>query len=196
MIRALIFAAVLFPLAAFAQSNSGPGSKPTHHGHTTPDHMAPARQTPATVPLLPGQDAFAAIQEIVSLLESDPATDWSKVDIDGLRRHLVDMNRVTLMANIRNEPIDAGMRFAVTGSGDVEGSIRRMVLAQAATMNGADGWRFAAAQIDGGAALTVHPPARDLQKLRGLGFLGVMTRGMHHQAHHIAIARGTSPHAH
>ena len=29
-----------------------------------------------------GQIAFAAIQEIVAILEADPQTDWSKVDID------------------------------------------------------------------------------------------------------------------
>ena len=43
-----------------------------------------------------GQGAFAAIQEIVAILEADPDTDWSKVDIDALRQHLVDMNAVTL----------------------------------------------------------------------------------------------------
>ena len=29
----------------------------------------------------PGQAAFAAIQEIVALLDADPSTDWSKVNI-------------------------------------------------------------------------------------------------------------------
>src|SRR5215475_4151224 len=47
---------------------------------------------------MPGQDAFGAIQEIVEILQSDPKTDWSKVNIDGLRQHLIDMNEVTLHA--------------------------------------------------------------------------------------------------
>ena len=42
-------------------------------------------------PTMPGQDAFGAIQETVSLLEADPATDWSKVNIAALREHLIDM---------------------------------------------------------------------------------------------------------
>ncbi len=42
------------------------------------------------VPVLPGQDAFGAIQEIVRVLESDPKTDWSKVDLEALRQHLGD----------------------------------------------------------------------------------------------------------
>lgn len=45
-----------------------------------------------------GQSAFAAIQEIVAMLEADPKTDWSKVDIEALRQHLIDMNNVTLGA--------------------------------------------------------------------------------------------------
>src|SRR6516225_4871594 len=42
-------------------------------------------------PILPGQDAFGAIQEIVQILQSDPTTDWSKVNISALRQHLIDM---------------------------------------------------------------------------------------------------------
>src|SRR5690348_8597028 len=30
---------------------------------------------------MPGQDAFGAIQQIVQILEADPTTDWSKVNI-------------------------------------------------------------------------------------------------------------------
>ena len=35
-----------------------------------------------------GQAAFAALIEVVALLEQDTNTDWSTVDIDGLRSHL------------------------------------------------------------------------------------------------------------
>ena len=69
-----------------------------------------------------------------------------------------------------------------------------MVLAHAATMNDREGWRFEAAFIENGATLTVRVPAKDAAKLKGLGFLGVMTRGMHHQEHHLMIARGDRPH--
>ncbi|HTR14412.1 MAG TPA: hypothetical protein VMI72_14455 [Roseiarcus sp.] len=152
------------------------------------DHGAVA--TPAQ----PGQGAFAAIQEIVGILESDPNTDWRKVDIDALRQHLVDMNNVTLEANVKNEPIDGGMRFVVTGAGAVSDSVRRMVTAHAAAMNGVNGWRLEAAPIEDGAILTVRPPSQDVDKLRGLGFFGILALGMHHQAHHLMIARGAHPH--
>ncbi len=46
-----------------------------------------------------GQDAFGAIQEIVQALQSDPKTEWSKVNIEALRQHLIDITiEVTLHA--------------------------------------------------------------------------------------------------
>ena len=148
----------------------------------------------ATAPSQIGQSAFAAIEEIVALLEADPATDWSKVDIDALRRHLVDMDNVTLHAEVRNEPVDGGVRFVVTSGGEVGDSIRRMVTAHAAMMNGVDGWSYAARATADGADLTVVVPPKDQAKLRGLGFFGIMTRGMHHPMHHLMISRGENPH--
>jgi hypothetical protein len=184
MLRILFVFACLAPGAAFAQTMSEHDAM--HHMHMT--------GAAAPLPTQAGQSAFAAIQEIVELLEADPKTDWSKVDIEALRRHLIDMNNVTLAADVRAEPVDGGMRFTVTGSGAVRDSIRRMVAAHAATMNGAGGWKFASAEIDDGAILTVLVPAKDMAKLHGLGFIGVMTRGMHHQMHHLMIARGENPH--
>ncbi len=179
MIRIRVLAACLLPTLALAQ-----------HGHA--GHMAPPAAT--ATPKEPGQSAFAAIQEIVEILEADPKTDWAKVNIDALRAHLVDMNNVTLGAQVASAPIEGGMRYAVTGAGSVGDSIRRMALAHAETMNGVDGWRFEASPMEGGVVLTVRVPEADLRKLRGLGFMGVMARGMHHQAHHLAIARGDHPH--
>ena len=43
-----------------------------------------------------GQAAVAAIWEIVASLESNPKTDWSKVNIEALRQHLIDLNNVTM----------------------------------------------------------------------------------------------------
>jgi len=197
LIRSLALVACLIPAASFAQSN------PDHQSGGGADHqmmqhhqMMHEQGAAGNVPTQPGQGAFAAIQEIVGILEADPKTDWSKVNIDALRQHLIDMNNVTLAADVKSEPIEGGIRFTVTGAGAVRDSIRRMVTTHAATMNGVDGWGFEASEIEGGASLIVHPPASDAAKLRGLGFLGVMTRGMHHQLHHLMIARGENPHHH
>lgn len=179
--RFLVLAATLCaPLPASAQ-----------HAH---DAMSPQPAAMAA-PREPGQSAFAAIQEIVALLEADPGTDWSMVNVEALRQHLVDMDAVTLHAKVATEPVEGGARFVVLGEGDVTGSIRRMVQAHAATMDGTEGWRMSADDRPGGAALTVTSPrAADVVKIRALGFIGVMTRGMHHQQHHLMLARGMNPH--
>ena len=142
-----------------------------------------------------GQAAFAAIQEIVAMLDANPATNWAKVDIEALRQHLIDMNNVTISAAVESAEVEDGTRFSVSGEGPVRESVRRMVMAHAATMTGVDGWTFVAESSDKGAILTVSPPDQaSMVKLRALGFIGVMARGMHHQQHHWMLATGMDPH--
>jgi hypothetical protein len=180
---AAILVALGMPAGAYAQSSD-------HH------HDLPAGQATSAlaVPTQPGQGAFAAIQEIVDILEADPKTDWSKVNIGALRQHLIDMDNVTLRARVQGSPIDGGIKFAVDGDGGVKQSIQRMVMAHAGIMNGVSGWRITGAETDNGAVMSVIVPAKDLRKLQALGFIGVMTHGMHHQEHHLMIARGEHPH--
>ena len=146
-------------------------------------------------PSEPGQSAFAAIQEIVTLLEANPNTDWSKVNIEALRQHLIDMSNVTLGAEVAASFNVGTVMYAVSGEGRVRDSIQRMVKAHADTMQGVDGWQFAAELTGSGATMTVTPPdSAAAAKIAGLGFIGVMTRGMHHQKHHYMIAKGLGPH--
>ena len=49
-----------------------------------------------------GQAAYATMAAIVAMLEADSTTDWSKVNIEALRQHLIVMNEVTLRARARN----------------------------------------------------------------------------------------------
>src|SRR5579864_4958488 len=94
----------------------------------------------STTPTSPGQDAFGAIQEIVQMLDADPKTDWSKVDLEALRQHLIDMNEVTLKAEESPKTIDGGLQIAVTGSGRTLAAIRRMIPSWVQMANGHDGW--------------------------------------------------------
>lgn len=183
----LLAAMLLVPTPLLAQDASA------HHDHHGMAHEADI-PAPARKPSQPGQAAFAAIQEIVEILEADPKTDWSKVNIEALRQHLIDMDAVTLHSKVTSGQIESGMRFDVTGEGSVRDSIRRMVHAHAAAMEGVDGWHFNATDIENGARLAVVVPQKDLAEIQALGFIGVLTRGMHHQAHHLAIARGEHPH--
>lgn len=174
------------PITAFA-ADSGHQHSPgmNHAAHSMPAGAASEMPTEA------GQAAFAAIQEVVALLMKDPTTDWSKVDIEKLRRHLADMDNVTLRSEVKSEAIPTGARFTVTGKGAVRDSIRRMVFAHAQTMNGVNGWRLAAENASDGAVLTVTvADPKDAAVVRALGFIGVMTVGAHHQQHHLIIATG------
>jgi hypothetical protein len=188
--RLFFISTFLFSFGTFAQ-------QPVPTPAQEMDHTAHMAQAPGTVvqPKEPGQSSFAAIQEIVALLEADATTDWSKVNIAALHRHLVDMNNVTLYTNVTSESVDNGVRYNVTGSAAVSDSIRRMVMGHAKTMSGVGGWQFMAKELPTGVTLTVTVGNKDdLTKLRALSFIGVMTRGMHHQSHHLSIARGHGPH--
>jgi hypothetical protein len=186
MLRAAIVFVLLIPLHGYAQTG--------HDHHGMEGAVAPGKHISPSGPTQPGQAAFAAIQEIVEILEADPATNWSRVNIEALRQHLIDMDNVTLRADVTSEPVEGGMRFIVSGSGQIKESVQRMVTAHAAIMNGNGNWKFSAIETEAGANLTVVTPSQDTRKLRALGFGGVMARGMHHQEHHLMIARGDNPH--
>lgn len=99
----------------------------------------------ALVPTQPGQAALGAIQEIVRMLESDPDTDWSKVNLAALHEHLV---------------------------------------------NHSPGWEAKAESVADGAVLTAtSTDPKEVAHIRGLGFIGLLARGMRHEHSHLARAR-------
>ncbi len=186
MIASLALLALAAGIALFMAGGRAP--RMDHAGHS-------AGQMSASGIREGGQASFAAIQEIVAQLMADPGTDWRHVDIAALRQHLIDMDNVTLRAQVAVQDIDGGARFLVTSaSPEVTASIRRMTLAHAAAMTGVSGMRMDAAESPDGARLDITGPNPEM--IRALGFIGLMTVGMHHQAHHLALARGENPHAH
>ena len=145
---------------------------------------------PASQPTMPGQDAFGAIQEIVQMLQSDPRTDWSKVNIEALRQHLIDMNEVTLHAAAAQRALDNGIEITVTGEGRTLDAIKRMVPAHVAELREI-GWNAKADELPNGVKLTVMATdSQPLTKLKALGFMGIMVQGSHHQPHHLMMAKG------
>ena len=161
------------------------------HQGTMPMGGHPGMHTASTTPTMPGQDAFGAMQEIVQILEANPKTDWSKVDLEGLRQHLIDMNEVTLRADTAPKEIDGGLEVTITGSGRTLVAIQRMVPAWASTMNGHQGWVTKAAALPNGELLTVTATdPKEVQHIRGLGFIGLLVSGSDHQPHHLAMAKG------
>src|SRR5260370_37822109 len=155
----------------------------------------PGMHATSTTPTMPGQDAFAAIQEIVQILDADPKTDWSKVDLEAVRQHLIDMREVTLRADAAPKEIDGGLEIAVTGTGRTLVAVQRMVPAWAQTMNGHQGWSTKAASLPNGELLTVTATdPKEIQHIRGLGFIGLLVSGSHHQPHQLAMAKGEVDH--
>jgi hypothetical protein len=182
---ALVLALAMLPASARAQHEHRPGMQ--HPGDSAGG---------ATKATLPGQDAFGAIAEIVAILRADSTTDWSRVNIEALRQHLIDMNLVTLGAKVTSESVAQGLRMDVTGEGRTVGAIRRMVGAHGNVL-AAEGMAGVSSEIPGGVRWTVTSadPAR-VAELRALGFIGIMTVGDHHTTHHLQLARGETPAGH
>jgi hypothetical protein len=150
--------------------------------------------TAAPLPTQPGQAAYAAISEVVRILKADPSTDWSKVNIEALRQHLIDMNDVTLNANVSQRNMPGGIAVDVTGEGRAVGAIRRVASSHGMMLDQSPEYQVTSTDIPGGAHLVYTArnvaDARVVAQIRGLGFAGLLTEGDHHAAHHIALARG------
>jgi hypothetical protein len=161
-------------------------------GHHMHGHHGTAEAGGA--PTLPGQDAFGAIAEVVRLLESDPGTDWSRVDLERLRQHLIDMNEVVLRAEVKASQVPGGLAMDITGPPRTARAIRAMVAPHAVELDGMSDWAAKTAPIPGGLRLTVTArtpeDTKAVARIRGLGFVGLLVQGGHHGPHHLAMAKG------
>ena len=163
-------------------------------GRSHMDHAQHAHGGEAIVPTMPGQDAFGTIQEIVRMLETDPTTDWSKVNIAALREHLIDMDEVTMRARAGERALADGVEITVTGAGRTLDAIKRMVPAHAHELAQL-GWRAMTEELPNGVKLVVSASdPRQVVKIKALGFMGIMVQGAHHQMHHLMMAKGEFTH--
>lgn len=184
-------------LAAQAHEHR-PGMTHTPSGSASADADAAAS---STAPRESGQAAFAAIAEVVRLLEADSTTDWSRVNLEAVRQHLRDMDLVILSSNVAAAAVEAGVRLEVTGTADVAAAIRRMLHMHATALEAELPVTATVEHHAAGVVFTVVArEAADtafVTRLRGLGFAGLLVTGNHHAAHHLALARGgTMDHAH
>lgn len=155
----------------------------------------------APLPTQSGQAGFAALAEIVRLLSADSTTDWSKVDLERLRQHLIDMDEVTLRARVSQTAVPGGLRMDVRGSGRTREAIRRMSRMHAEAMLSDPSMRSTVAESPEGVTVTVLAArpgdGATEQRIRALGFIGWLALTEHHAARHLGLARGTmSGHAH
>lgn len=178
-----IAALCTFTLASSARAQT--------HQHTAGmTHETSAAVKPTQV----GQAAFAAIAEVVRILEADATTDWSKVNLEALRQHLRDMDLVLMQSRVAQSSVEGGVRLEVTGQGEVVDAIRRMLHSHGSALEGDLPVRTAIEHHAQGLVLVVT--ARDsgdaafVARLRALGFAGLLVTGDHHGPHHVMIARG------
>ena len=183
---------IVFLLGIYGNSQA---EEPMHHDHGNMP-IESSNKTPLTAP---GNAAFAAIQEVVTTLMSDPNTDWSRVDLEALRQHLVDMDNFTLHVKVVSQkPIDHGVEFTVKPANrEAAGSLDRLFAAHPAILKQESGWDMEAKKIKGGyTAQVTSSNAEDVAKIRGLGYIGIVALGAHHQLHHWQMATGINPHQH
>jgi len=144
-----------------------------------------------------GNYAFWTIQEVIEKLDSDPQTDWSKVNLEALRQHLIDMQNFTLNVNVLSQhPIAMGMKAVIRPTTkDAAASLDRVFSAHPAQLHKETGWKMKVVKKDGNYQLTVTTKkAAEVDRINGLGYIGVMALGTHHQVHHWAMAKGLNPH--
>jgi hypothetical protein len=141
-----------------------------------------------------GQAAFAAISDVVKKLKADSTTDWSKVNIEALRQHLIDMDDVVMRASAKATNVDGGVSLDITGEGKVAAAIQRMAGMHAMALNMEDEYAAKSSEIPGGVRLVVTAKnTGDLKvvaRIRGLGFAGLLAEGDHHAMHHMMLAKG------
>ena len=166
-----------------------------HGNHQAMNHGQHQPQSNA-IPKEVGDAGFAAIAEIVSILSTDPKTDWSKVNINGLRDHLVLMNSLVTGAQVKEIANSNGFRFEVTGSDNsILTAIRQMVPAHTTELDKMEEFTATTESIDGGVALIITGNTEaSTAKIKGLGFFGLIATGSHHQMHHLAMALGQGHH--
>jgi len=201
--------AALVPGGAWAQSPQPMQPGQMQHGQMPQGQMPPGGMSPGMhqmhhpgggSAMQPGQGAFGALAEVVRTLEADAATDWSKVDMERLRQHLIDMDEVVLRASVKATHVPGGLSMDVTGAGRTVQSIRAMVIPHAAELDGMPAWSAKAEPIADGARLIVVAreagDAKTVARIRGLGFAGLLVQGGHHGPHHLAMAKGEMPASH
>jgi len=147
-------------------------------------------QSPLT---MPGNEIFGTIQEVVHKLEADPNTDWSKVNLEALRQHLLDMKAFTEEVQVINKkPIPDGVEIQVRPETKrAQGALKKLFMMHPHMLKEEKGWDMKARLNDNTWTLTctTKNPA-EVEEIRGLGYIGLIAEGSHHQYHHWLIATG------
>lgn len=160
----------------------------------TSGSMAQQNQNMFQSPLtMPGNEIFGTIQEVIHKLEADPDTDWSKVNLEALRQHLLDMKAFTEEVSVVSQKnIKNGTMIQVKPETErAVGALKRLFKMHPAMLKEEKGWEMVAKQNNNGWTITVTTKNKsEVEKIRALGYIGLLAEGAHHQYHHWMIATG------
>jgi hypothetical protein len=154
-------------------------------------------QSKNKMPLVsPGNEVFGAIQEAIDSLNADPNTDWSKVNIEALRQHLIDMYEFTMKVTVINQkPLSNGNQVTVQPDNPRAKIALDHVLAMHPRMLKKEaGWDMSYHKNGDLYVIkvTTHKP-KEVKKIQALGYIGILAYGTHHQRHHWMIVHGNNP---
>ena len=94
------------------------------------------------------------------------------MNIDALREHLLDMDKLVTGANVIEFKLENGARFEVTGSGDVLKAIKTMVPAHTIELNKMQEYIASTEVTENGVFMTVESvDDKTIAKINGLVFL-------------------------
>lgn len=187
LILTALLGGMAFAVAQTTHSGHGDGMDDATHSQDQPLQN--------TILTEPGQGAFAALSEVVRVLEADPDTDWDQVDLAGLRAHLIDMDRLVSDTIVEETELPDGLSAMATGDTYTIATLRRMVPAHAAQLAQDDRWSVEAVDAKNGVELRVTSGDPSVvARIKGLGFFGLMASQDHHREHHMMMARGEDAH--
>lgn len=182
-----------FTLAALLTSHAA--SENGHSHNASHDHAA---MHPDVTLTEAGNDVFGTLQEVIRALNENPNTDWSQVDLEALRQHLLDMRDMTLNVDvIESEALKNGAQWTIQATTKrAQAALTRVLAAHPEQLAHETGWVMTVEHADEKFQIQVTSQhAKDAAKIQGLGYIGIMAYGDHHQPHHWAMANSANPHA-
>jgi len=144
-----------------------------------------------------GNDAFGTIQEVIRKLKNNPDTDWSKVNIEALRAHLSDMQDMTFNIEVLSQKnIPNGVEATIKATTPrAYSALKRVFIAHPIQLKMDTGWDMKVEERNKNFIIkTTTSKQNEINKIRGLGYIGLMAYGTHHQPHHWMMANGQNPH--
>lgn len=140
-----------------------------------------------------GNDIFGTIQEVIQKLDANPNTDWSQVDLEALRQHLLDMKAFTEEVKvISKDQIEKGVEVTVRPHSErAIQALNKLSGMHPAMIKREKGWDMSMTQNgDNWTIKCTTDDESEVAKIRALGYIGLLAEGAHHQLHHWMTATG------